>query len=107
MICLMVEDTYTLINMGVLAEYIFITGAVLGLMYLRKTHPDLERPIKVNLFYPVVFLIVCFFIILMTLVQIPKESCMSLALLAAGIPVYFIGVKWEKPKSIQNKIGKY
>lgn len=92
--------------MGVLAEYIFITLAVLGLLYLRKSQPDLERPIRVNLFYPIAFLIVCFFIIIMTLYQIPMESFMCIAVLAAGVPVYFLGVKWEKPKSIQDKLGK-
>lgn len=91
--------------MGVLAEYIFITLAVAGLMYLRKTQPDLKRPIKVNLFYPSVFLFVCLFIILMTLWQIPGQSLMCIILLAAGIPVYYLGVKWKKPVSVQNKIG--
>jgi amino acid transporter len=92
--------------MGVLAEYIFITLAVLGLLYLRKSQPDLPRPIKVNLFYPITFLIVCFFIIAMTLYQIPQESFMCLAVLAAGVPVYYLGVKWKKPESIQKKLGK-
>jgi hypothetical protein len=27
--------------------------------------------------------------------------------LAAGIPVYYVGVKWEKPKALQDKIGNY
>lgn len=104
LICLNIKNTYVLINMGVLAEYIYITSAVLGLLYLRKTHPDLPRPIRVNLFYPITFLIVCFFIILMTLYQIPMESLGCLIVLAAGIPVYLVGVKWEKPKSIQKKL---
>ncbi len=47
LICLSIKDTYVLINMGVLAEYIFITLAVIGLLYLRKKKPDLPRPIKV------------------------------------------------------------
>lgn len=104
LICLNIKNTYVLINMGVLAEYIFITGAVCGLLYLRKSQPDISRPIKVNLFYPITFLIVCFFIILMTLYQIPVESFMCIAVLALGIPVYFLGVKWKKPDSIQKKL---
>ncbi len=107
LICLTIKNTYVLINMGVLAEYIFITLAVIGLMYLRKSQPDLPRPIKINLFYPITFLIVCLFIISMTLYQIPVESFMCLGVLAAGIPVYYVGVKWEKPKALQDKIGNY
>jgi len=26
--------------------------------------------------------------------------------MAAGVPVYFLGVKWKKPQSIQSKLGK-
>jgi uncharacterized membrane protein AbrB (regulator of aidB expression) len=61
---------------------------------------------KVALFFPITFLIVCLFIILMTFIQIPKESFICLLLMAAGVPVYFLGVKWKKPKSIQSKLGK-
>ena len=91
--------------MGVLAEYIFITMAVAGLLYLRKTQPNRDRPIRVNLFYPTVFMFVCLFIILMTLWQIPVQSLLCIIVLAAGIPVYFLGVKWKKPASVQNKLG--
>ena len=48
----------------------------------------------------------CLFIILMTFIQIPKESFICLLLMAAGVPVYFLGVKWKKPQSIQSKLGK-
>lgn len=104
LICLNIKNTYVLINMGVLAEYIFITMAVAGLLYLRKTQPNRDRPIRVNLFYPTVFMFVCLFIILMTLWQIPVQSLLCIIVLAAGIPVYFLGVKWKKPASVQNKL---
>jgi hypothetical protein len=42
----------------------------------------------------------------MTFIQIPKESFICLLLMAAGVPVYFLGVKWKKPQSIQSKLGK-
>lgn len=93
-----------LLNLGVLAEYLCIALSVGGLLWLRKKQPDLPRPIKVNLFFPITFLVVCLFIILMTLYQIPIESFVCLAIMAAGVPVYFVGVKWQKPKSIQDKL---
>jgi len=104
--CLLFQDTFVLINLGVLAEYLFIALSIAGLLWLRKKRPDLPRPIRVSLFYPYSFLIVCCFIILVTLIQIPKESFICLGIIASGIPVYLIGVKWKKPKAIQNKLDK-
>jgi hypothetical protein len=40
----------------------------------------------------------------MTFYQIPVESIACLLIIAAGVPVYAIGVKWKKPKSIQDKL---
>lgn len=95
-----------MINFGVLAEYLFIALSIAGLLWLRKKRPDLSRPIKVSLFYPYSFLIVCLFIILVTFVQIPLESFICLGIIGSGIPIYIIGVKWQKPKPIQDKLGK-
>jgi Flp pilus assembly protein TadB len=75
-------------------------------LYLRKVRPNDNRPIKVPLFYPITFLIACCFIILMTVITTPVDSFLCLAIIAAGIPVYYLGVKWKKPKSIQKKIGE-
>jgi L-type amino acid transporter 5 len=106
LICLLFEDTIFLINMGVLAEYLFISTSVAGLLWLRKKQPNTHRPIKVNLFYPITFLIVCMFIIIMTFIDIPFESFCCLGVIAAGIPLYYLGVKWDKPKSLQAKLDK-
>ncbi len=106
LICLLFEDTIFLINMGVLAEYLFISTSVAGLLWLRKKQPNVYRPIKVNLFYPITFLVVCLFIIIMTFIDIPFESFCCLGVIAAGIPLYYLGVKWDKPKSLQKKLDK-
>jgi len=104
LICLFFEDTIFLINMGVLAEYLFISLSIGGLLLMRKTRPNAHRPIKVNLFYPISFLFVCLFIIIMTFIDIPFESTCCLLVIASGVPVYYLGVQWEKPKTIQDKL---
>ena len=48
LICLFIEDTFVLLKLTMLSEYIFIGGTVAGLLYLRKIQPKTERPIKVN-----------------------------------------------------------
>lgn len=106
LICLLFQDTFVLLRIGVLAEYLFIALSVAGLLHLRKIQPNAERPIKVSLFYPITFLLICLFIIFLTLYQKPIESFVCLAIIALGVPVFLLGVKWEKPKSIQSKLGK-
>ncbi len=49
-------------------------------------------------------MIVCIFIIIVTFFTIPKDSFLCLGVILAGIPVYIVGVKWKKPKSVQSKI---
>ena len=105
LICLLFQDTFVLLRIGVLAEYLFIALSVGGLLYLRRIQPDTPRPIKVSLFYPISFLIICLFIILLTLYQKPIESFVCLAIIGLGVPVFLIGVKWKKPKSVQSKLG--
>ena len=43
----MIKDTFVLLKLAMLAEYIFIGGTVAGLLYLRRSKPDMPRPIKV------------------------------------------------------------
>lgn len=49
MVCLFIEDTFVLLKFTMLSEYIFIGGTVAGLLWMRKTQPIRERPIKVSL----------------------------------------------------------
>ena len=48
LICLAIEDTFVLLKLATLSEYLFIGGTIGGLLYLRKTHPHMLRPIKVT-----------------------------------------------------------
>jgi hypothetical protein len=66
---------------------------------------NFDSKIKVSLVYPITFLSLCLLIIMMTIYDKPFDSLLCLLILAAGIPVYYIGVKWKKPKEFQDKIG--
>lgn len=107
LICIFIEDVFLLINMTMLSEYIFIGSTIAGLLWLRKVRPDASRPIKVNLFFPVVFLLACLFILIMTFIKMPKESILCLVIIMSGAPVYLIFVKSKKPKSLQKKINDF
>lgn len=105
--CLFFDDVYILLKLTMLAEYIFIGATVAGLLWLRKSRPDMHRPLKVNLFFPIVFVICCLLIISMTIYFTPYDSLMCVVLILVGVPVYGIFVVMEKPKSLNDKINNF
>ncbi|KAK0051408.1 Y+L amino acid transporter 2-like isoform X3 [Biomphalaria pfeifferi] len=96
LIMLSSNDIYVLINYASFVETLFIGMSVSGLLILRVTRPDLERPIRVNLFFPIFYFIICVFLIITPLTTSPKECLMGLIMILTGIPVYVLGVMWEK-----------
>jgi len=75
-------------------ESFFITFSVGGLLYLRWKQPDLERPIKVNIVLPIVFFIVCSFLILMPIFEEPEVVGIGLGLIFSGVPIYLLFIYW-------------
>ena len=62
---------------------------------------------KVNLFFPIAFLLGCIFIIAMTVIITPGDSLLCLVVILAGVPVYYIFVVMKKPKYLKDKIGEF
>jgi APA family basic amino acid/polyamine antiporter len=84
----------------VFASWVFYSLSSLALIRLRRTRPDLERP-YLSWGYPyaqILFVTAATGIILNTLWVSPKESSIGLAIIALGIPVYWL---WES-----NRIKK-
>ncbi|MFM6994203.1 MAG: APC family permease [Sediminibacterium sp.] len=80
-----------LTDMLVFAAFLFYAATAVGLIYLRIKVPTAERGYKV-IGYPVVpilFLLFCVTICLMTLINQPFEALMGMALIASGLPVYW------------------
>merc|ERR1712098_964574 len=77
--------------------------AVLSLLYLRYTRPDMHRPIKISLVVPITFLLICTFLVFLPLYVRPLEVGMGLLITAAGVPVYMAAIRWrDKPKWFQE-----
>ncbi|QQP51281.1 Y+L amino acid transporter 2, partial [Caligus rogercresseyi] len=77
--------------------------AVFCLPYLRYKHPDWERPIKVNLFFPIIYILATVFITIVPMIASPMETGIGILIILTGVPVYFIFVAWKnKPKAIQS-----
>jgi APA family basic amino acid/polyamine antiporter len=80
-----------LTDMLVFAAFLFYAATAVGLIYFRIKLPNMERGYKV-IGYPVVpilFLLFCITICIMTLINQPFEALMGLALIGSGLPVYW------------------
>jgi len=105
-IYLFVGDIYALINYASFVESSFILLSVLGLLYLRWKKPEMNRPIKVSLGIPIVFLVICAFLVFMPFYVEPVQVGMGVLITIIGIPFYFLGVAWRnKPKVFLNFLG--
>ncbi|XP_022247804.1 large neutral amino acids transporter small subunit 2-like [Limulus polyphemus] len=99
------SDIYALINYVGFATWVAIGLAVVCLPYLRWKMPCLARPIKVNLFFPIIYILATLFITFVPMIADPVGTGFGLLIIMTGVPVYFIFVYWEnKPKPILKAI---
>jgi len=97
------SDIFSLINYVGFATWISIGLAVFCLPYLRWKHPEWERPIKVHLFFPVIYVIASIFITIVPMIASPVETGIGTCIILTGVPVYFIFVAWkDKPDFVQK-----
>ena len=81
------------------ATWLSIGAAVFCLPYLRYTQPDLPRPIKINLAYPVVYLLMTLVITLLPMIAKPVETAIGLLMILTAVPVYLVFISWRgKPR---------
>ncbi|CAI5786232.1 glutamate transporter-like [Podarcis lilfordi] len=88
-----IGDLYGLLNFYSFSRWFFIGLATLGLMIHRYRHPELPRPFKVPLFFPLVFTIACFCIVGTSLYSDPVNTSIGCAVTLSGLPVYYLVVQ--------------
>uniref|UniRef100_A0A8C4HJ76 Solute carrier family 7 member 8b n=1 Tax=Dicentrarchus labrax TaxID=13489 RepID=A0A8C4HJ76_DICLA len=107
LLMLCTSDIYTLINYVGFINYLFYGVTVAGQIVLRIKEPDMYRPIKVSLIWPVIYLLFWAFLLVFSLYSEPVVCGIGLAIMMTGVPVYFLGVYWEnKPQCCNITIGK-
>ncbi|MFC5412798.1 APC family permease [Larkinella bovis] len=79
-----------LTDMLVFASFIFYGATALGVMLFRRSQPDVPRPYRVIGYpvLPIVFCLFCLTLVVITLIEQPREALMGLGLMATGIPFY-------------------
>ncbi|KAI1285363.1 Large neutral amino acids transporter small subunit 2 [Halotydeus destructor] len=101
-------QVYSLINYTAFIESLFVTFSVAALIKLRWTRPEMPRPIKVHISLPILFLLVCTFLVILPIFVSPYETGIGLAITLAGIPVYLATIYWQsKPRCYQYLIGSF
>ncbi|XP_012678924.2 cystine/glutamate transporter [Clupea harengus] len=86
-------DIYQLINFASFSRWLFIAMATLGMLIHRYRFPEYPRPFKVPWVIAVIFTVVCFFIVGLSLYSDPWNTGGSCALTLSGVPVYYLTVK--------------
>lgn len=105
---LCVSDIFALINYVGFATWLSIGLAVLCLPWLRYVQPNLTRPIKVPLVFPIIYLIATVFVVVVPMIASPVETGYGLLMILTSIPVYFVFIAWKsKPKCFENLVGEF
>lgn len=100
LVYLLSTDMYRLINYVAFVNWLAIGLAVSALLWFRWKRPNADRPIKVGLIWPIIYVAFSVFLVVVPLYASPFETGMGCLIIITGIPVYFVCVKWEnKPKA--------
>ncbi|KAF9431410.1 hypothetical protein BGZ76_000337 [Entomortierella beljakovae] len=104
----------TLVNFYSVAAWLFYLASIQGLLYLRYYEPNLKRPFRVWTIVPILFTFLGLFLFLMPFVRAPLESCLSMVIVFAGLPLWVIkelvsgkkGSRWDDLKTkVMNSFG--
>uniref|UniRef100_A0A668U2R5 Uncharacterized protein n=1 Tax=Oreochromis aureus TaxID=47969 RepID=A0A668U2R5_OREAU len=107
LLMLCTSDMYTLINYVGFINYLFYGVTVAGQIVLRIKQPDMHRPIKISLIWPVIYLLFWAFLLIFSLYSEPVVCGIGLAIMLTGVPVYFLGVYWDnKPQCFDAVVDK-
>ncbi|CAL4084286.1 unnamed protein product [Meganyctiphanes norvegica] len=84
------SDIQLLINYVTFSESLFITASIAALIWLRIKQPNRHRPIKVWIIFPIIFFIVCLFLVIFPVIKNPVELGIASAVILSGVPVYYL-----------------
>ncbi|XP_066250224.1 b(0,+)-type amino acid transporter 1-like [Euwallacea similis] len=99
-------DIVQLIEFASFLIWMFYGTAMVSLLILRRTKPDIPRPYKVPLFIPIFILLVAIYLSATPILADPDPMYLfALLFTVAGVPVYYLCIsKRHQPKNIMSKV---
>lgn len=106
LVMLLTADVYLLINYFSQILWLSVAASIAGLLWLRRTRPDLPRPIRVNIALPIIFIVCCVVLVLIPSIKQPLNLAIGVGITLAGVPVYLLCIKWTNRPKIAGRISK-
>ncbi|KAK4550744.1 hypothetical protein LTR36_000323 [Oleoguttula mirabilis] len=105
---IVIGDFTTLTTFYGVASYLFYFAAVVGLIVLRVTEPELERPYKCWITTPVIFCCVSLFLLSRAIFAKPLQALVVVAFIAAGVPLYWwrVGSRGNSRRRGGGEVGE-
>lgn len=105
LLMLTTSNVFDLINYFSQTLWLSVGASVVGMLWLRRTKPDLPRPIRVNIVIPLLFLIAIGCLVIIPAITQPKDTAIGVGILLSGIPVYYLCVKWRNKPNCYHKVS--
>lgn len=98
----------SLIEYTTFVEATFAALGVSTMLALRFKMPNLNRPLRIPLIVPCIYLLFSAAMLILPLMTAPIETMRGVMIMLSGVPAYYLTARWqEKPIIYQKAIDKF